>query len=506
MSASDFLHGVEVIEINDDIRPIKTVRSSVIGIVGTAPDSAPEVKATLSTGAVSANTGLTYTSKRYGILGNQISVFHEHPRKPNSALSVSVYAQAITVSLATDSSMAITSTAADVLAAVQAHTEANKLVLVEHTAGSTGAGIVSPDYRRVLLAGGVDEPFPLNKPVLVAGELRYASALGKAGTLPQAMKDIYSQTGAVVVVIRVEHGVDEDTTMSNVAGGIDVTSGEYKGVWAFLGSESAIGFCPKILIAPGFTHQRPSGMKNPVVVAMESIATRLRAVIIKDGPNTNDAAAVNDRRDYGNKRVFIVDPFVKNSVDGELVDCPASACVAGLIARIDNEKGFWNSPSNNEIYGIVGTARPIDFVLGDSASRANLLNEREIATIIRQDGFLLWGNRTTASDPKWMFLSVVRTADMINEYLLRAHMWAVDKNITRTYYDDVTAGVNAYLSRLKTQGAIIGGRCWVDKTLNTPSDILAGHATFSFDFTAPYPAERVTFRSMMVNNYLEELL
>lgn len=32
-----FLHGVEVVEIDDGIRPIRTVRSSIIGIIGTAP-------------------------------------------------------------------------------------------------------------------------------------------------------------------------------------------------------------------------------------------------------------------------------------------------------------------------------------------------------------------------------------------------------------------------------------------------------------------------------------
>ncbi|WP_299752780.1 hypothetical protein [uncultured Tateyamaria sp.] len=34
-----FLHGVEIIEIDAGPRPIQTVRSSVIGIVGTAPDA-----------------------------------------------------------------------------------------------------------------------------------------------------------------------------------------------------------------------------------------------------------------------------------------------------------------------------------------------------------------------------------------------------------------------------------------------------------------------------------
>ena len=68
-----------------------------------------------------------------------------------------------------------------------------------------------------------------------------------------------------------------------------------------------------------------------------------------------------------------------------------SACVAGLIAKSDNDRGWWWSPSNQEINGIVGTARAIDFAMGDANCRANLLNESNIATIIRQQGFRLWG-------------------------------------------------------------------------------------------------------------------
>ena len=37
--ADHFLHGVEVVEIDNGPRPIRTVRSSVIGLVGTAPDA-----------------------------------------------------------------------------------------------------------------------------------------------------------------------------------------------------------------------------------------------------------------------------------------------------------------------------------------------------------------------------------------------------------------------------------------------------------------------------------
>lgn len=50
------------------------------------------------------------------------------------------------------------------------------------------------------------EKFPLNKPVLIAGSLKEAAKLGKKGTLPSAIRGIFSQIGATVVVVRVEEG------------------------------------------------------------------------------------------------------------------------------------------------------------------------------------------------------------------------------------------------------------------------------------------------------------
>ena len=34
-----FLHGIEVVELDDGPRPIRTVKSSVIGLIGTAPEA-----------------------------------------------------------------------------------------------------------------------------------------------------------------------------------------------------------------------------------------------------------------------------------------------------------------------------------------------------------------------------------------------------------------------------------------------------------------------------------
>lgn len=349
--------------------------------------------------------------------------------------------------------------------------------------------------------------FPINTPVLVAGSRTEAAKLGANGTLPSAIDAIFDQAGALVVIVRVEEGADEDETIGNIVGGVDVGTGQYKGVQAFLGAESIVHVTPRVLIAPGYTHQRPSGNANPVIAEFIGIAERLRAVIIADAPNTNDADAITYRGDWGSPRVYVIDPFVKifDTQTDTVITQPSSARVAGVIAKTDNVRGFWWSPSNRNINGIIGTERPIDFTLGDVNARANHLNENEVATIIRQDGYRLWGNRTCSSDPKWAFLSVRRTADIINDSLLRAHLWAVDRNITKTYIEDVTEGVNSYLATLVALGAILGGRCYADPELNTPANITQGKVYFDFDFTPPYPAEHITFKSHLVNDYIEEI-
>lgn len=472
MAGTDFLHGVEVLEIDSGSRTITTVKSSVIGIVGTAPNADPDA-------------------------------------------------------------------------------------------------------------------FPINTPTLIAGSQREAAKLDLLGTgegtLPKALDAILDQIGAVVIVVRVEEGATDAETLANIMGGVDANTGKYEGVHALLGAESVVGYSPRILCVPGFTHTRVQNgvtaitignggsgytsaptitltggggtgataeatvsggvvtkitvtnpgsgyttaptvalaggggtgatatasvgvAANAVVSELLGIANRLRAVIIADGPNTNDADAIAYRGDFGSKRVYVVDPKVLVlDDDGTTITDWSSPRVAGLIARIDNERGFWWSPSNQEIYGIQGTARTIDFVLGDASSRANLLNENEVATIIRQDGFRLWGNRTCSSDQKWAFLCVVRTADIINDSLMRAHLWAVDRGITKQYVNDVIEGVNAYLRNLVGLGAILGGTCWADPDLNTADQIADGKVYFDFDFTPVYPAEHIIFRSHLTNNYISEV-
>ena len=361
---------------------------------------------------------------------------------------------------------------------------------------------------------------PVNKPTLILGSRSEAVKIfgedTEGFTIPAALGGIFDQAGAVVVVVNVadpdnENHLGDDgeldpnkIALSDVIGGVN-TDGTYKGAQCLLAAQTECKVQPRLLIAPGFTHTRPQGNANPVVAELLGIAERLRAIVIADCPNETKEEAVDYREDWGSPRIFCAYPWAKVFKNDEVIEEPFSARIAGLIAKSDNERGFWWSPSNSVINGIVGISKPIDFTLGDPVCVANFLNENKIATIIQQDGFRLWGNRTTSADAKWCFISVRRTADMINDSLLRAHLWAVDRNITKTYCEDVCEGVNNYLRYLKNIGAVIGGNCWADAALNTPDQIQQGKIVFDFDFTPPYPAEHITFRSRMVNNYLEEI-
>ena len=338
---------------------------------------------------------------------------------------------------------------------------------------------------------------PLNTPTLILGSRKEAVEIfgepDALSTIPDALDAIFDQSGALVVVVRVENS-------ESIIGGVDAGTGQYQGVQALLAAEAQAHVTPRILIAPGYTQDQA------VLAELVGVAERLRAVVIADGPDTTDIEAITYRENFGSDRVYIVDPWVKVWKDEAEVTEPASARVAGLIAKSDNENGFWHSPSNLEISGIIGTGRSVDYTLGDPNCRANYLNENEVATIIHLNGYRLWGNRTTSADPKYAFLSVRRTADIILDSILRAHLWAVDRNITKTYLEDVAEGVNAYLRHLKAIGAILGGKCWADPELNTPEQIADGKVYFDFDFTPPYPAEHITFRAHLVNDYIEEIV
>jgi phage tail sheath protein FI len=66
--------------------------------------------------------------------------------------------------------------------------------------------------------------------------------------------------------------------------------------------------------------------------------------------------------------------------------------------------------------------------------------------------------------------------------------------------------VNAFLRHLISVGAIIGGRAWLDPTLNTPDQLQQGKLYVDFDLEPPAPLEHLIFRAHRNGQYYEELV
>lgn len=102
----------------------------------------------LATGVVGNNNAIRFSARQPGPAGHQITVTLTDPGLANQSLAVSVANQFdIDVSLATDGAGAITSTAAEVIAAVNAHAEAGQLVQAADEGDSDGTGVVSAEAQ-----------------------------------------------------------------------------------------------------------------------------------------------------------------------------------------------------------------------------------------------------------------------------------------------------------------------------------------------------------------------
>lgn len=110
--------------------------------------------AQLITNAAVANAGLVWTARAAGVGGNALSIQKIDPGANSQPLSVTVVGNVISVNLATSSTGAIISTAADVLGAVRVSDAANALVHVDFERGHNGMGLVTGDLVAANLAGG----------------------------------------------------------------------------------------------------------------------------------------------------------------------------------------------------------------------------------------------------------------------------------------------------------------------------------------------------------------
>lgn len=338
------------------------------------------------------------------------------------------------------------------------------------------------------------DTYPANEIVLVASDALVAKS--GTGVLAKALREIYDQQPAIMVVVRVESDADINTQMARLIGGIDNETNSFTGMQLALAAESETGAIPRLFIAPEFSHLEAVGK------ALENIARKLRGIAIIEGQRDGLSAGIQDKSKY-DEAIFFDNGVKYFDADLEAtVERGGSATVLGHIVRNDYERGYWTSPSNQLIYDISGSAKKVDYIRGSKTCLANVLSANDICTVINKEGgSYFWGNRLANG----VLIPHQRIRYLVGDAILEAHERYVDENLTSEYFDYVRKRVNKFVRRLVLRRIISGGECWLDAELNKAA-LPTNTAYWDYKLGFYNVAETMVFRQHTTEEYNNDII
>ena len=249
------------------------------------------------------------------------------------------------------------------------------------------------------------------------------------------------------------------------------------------------------------------------------IAKKIDAIPIFDIPDAAAKKAANGEQNaipaslkhYSSQACW---PFVKvaeYNEDGALAVAvkPMSALVAGMHAKTDKDEsrgGFWETCSNRQVNGILGSDSLVPYRDDEQSCLANQLGAACITTIIRDDGFRLWNAARglfSQDDKRWQFIPVVRTWRVIKRMLKTSHKWAIARGVKKNLIQEIEVSATEGLKQLKKRGAIVDGECFRDEEMMTDSELMEGRLHFLAKFTPVYITQQIHFGLAMTNEYLK---
>jgi len=194
---------------------------------------------------------------------------------------------------------------------------------------------------------------------------------------------------------------------------------------------------------------------------------------------------------------------IKNELDKVNVNVYPASVMAGIYARVDNDRGVWKAPAN---VGVRNVSKPAIAITSEKQENLNVdATTGKSINAIRKftgKGTLVWGARTLAgNDNEWRYVSVRRLYLMVEESIKKATEFVVfEPNDANTWMRVKTMTEN-FLNNLWRQGALAGAKpedaYFVNVGLGTTmtsQDILEGRMIVEIGMAAVRPAEFIILK------------
>ena len=182
---------------------------------------------------------------------------------------------------------------------------------------------------------------------------------------------------------------------------------------------------------------------------------------------------------------------------------PPSSSIAGIYAKVDNERGVWKAPANVAMSNVLSLVAKITNQEQDELN-VDPTGGKSINAIraFSGRGILVWGARTLAgNDNEWRYISVRRFFNMVEESIQKSTAWVVFEPNDANTWLRVKGMIENFLNGLWRQGALVGAKPQQAYFVNvglgttmTPQDILEGRMNVEIGLATSRPAEFIILK------------
>jgi uncharacterized protein len=250
----------------------------------------------------------------------------------------------------------------------------------------------------------------------------------------------------------------------------------------------------------------PGALTDPVQTAIITHCTNMRdRFAIIDGQVTTTITANAIKGAVGNSnyaalyfpRIRVYDPLSDN-----LIYVHASGYMAGIYARVDQERGVHKAPANEVVRGALG----LEYLV--SKAEQDLLNPSGINAIRNLNGNIrVWGARTLGGDAngEFKYINVRRLINFLRESIDEGTQFVVFEPNSPPLWQRIKRAVTGFLTVVWRDGALFGNiaeeafyvKC--DESTNPPAVRDLGQVITEIGVAVVKPAEFVIFRISQIS-------
>ena len=235
--------------------------------------------------------------------------------------------------------------------------------------------------------------------------------------------------------------------------------------------------------------------KGPDIVPYQNLTQTLTQTTASGGimPKTTDYAA------WYYPWIKVYDPaaaFVNLNNENGLMAVPPSGHMAGIYARVDNNRGVFKAPANEPILGALNVTQ-----LLSNSDQAGLNPVGVNCIRVLNNNILVWGARTVGGDENFdlKYINVRRTLLYLEKSIHQGTQWAVFEPNDQRLWQKITRNVSAFLTEFWRTGGLFGTtvqeafyvKC--DEETNPPDIRELGQVVTEIGVAIVRPAEFVVF-------------